>query len=131
MMIAVMVLGGHGRWAGSEKVLTTWDDVQAQARRWTSLTLRPRSPSLPPLFSHAHLHPHSHSGLHPNDVQDKLSDELVPSLLEVDALATGKKFQHEQRCAESNAADRSKLDPRPMMRAQTLYSQVGRECAGN
>ena len=64
-------------------------------------------------------------------MQDKLSEELVPSLLEVDALATGKKFQHEQRCAESNAADRSKLDPRPMMRAQTLYSQVGRECAGN
>ena len=44
-------------------------------------------------------------------MQDKLSEELVPSLLEVDALATGKKFQHEQRCAESNAADRSKLDP--------------------
>ena len=35
-MIAVMVLVGHGRWAGSDKVLTTWDDVQAQERRWTS-----------------------------------------------------------------------------------------------
>lgn len=122
MMIAVMVLGGHGRWAGSEKVLTTWDDVQAQARRWTSLTLRPRSPSLPPLLSHAHLYPlpYSHSGLHPNDVQEKLSEELVPSLLEVDALATGKKFQHEQRCAESNAADSPQVKPTPLIRAQTL-----------
>ena len=44
VMVAVMVLVGHGRWAGSDKVLTTWDDVQAQERRWTSPLTHPFGP---------------------------------------------------------------------------------------
>ena len=46
VMIAVMVLVGHGRWAGHDKVLTTWDDVQA---RESTVTRDPPSPSLRPL----------------------------------------------------------------------------------